>query len=83
MGYTFNGYRRPDGQVGIRNYVGIIPSVTCASDVASAICRQVQGCVTFPHHQGCCQLPSVLATIYSVIITTYNFYYFGRYPHDR
>ena len=34
MGYTFNGYRRPDGQVGIRNYVGIIPSVTCASDVA-------------------------------------------------
>ena len=53
MGYTFNGYRRPDGQVGIRNYVGIIPSVTCASDVASAICRQVQGCVTFPHHQGC------------------------------
>lgn len=43
MGYTFNGYRRPDGQVGIRNYVGIIPSVTCASDVASAICRQVPG----------------------------------------
>ena len=29
------------------------------------------------------QPPSVLATIYSVIITTYNFYYFGRYPHDR
>ena len=26
MGYTFNGYRRPDGQVGIRNYVGIMPS---------------------------------------------------------
>ena len=32
---------------------------------------------------GGCQPPSVLATIYSVIITTYNFYYFGRYPHDR
>ena len=32
---------------------------------------------------GGCQPPSVLAVIYSVIITTYNFYYFGRYPHDR
>ena len=32
---------------------------------------------------GGCQPPSVLATIYSVIITIYNFYYFGRYPHDR
>ena len=32
---------------------------------------------------GGCQPSSVLATIYSVIITTYNFYYFGRYPHDR
>ena len=51
------GYRRPDGSVGSRNYVGIIPSVTCANDVASAICREVQGTVTYPHHQGCCQLP--------------------------
>ena len=32
---------------------------------------------------GGCQPPSVLAIIYSVIITTYNIYYFGRYPHDR
>ena len=32
---------------------------------------------------GCCQRPSGFAIIYSEIITTYNFYYFGRYPHDR
>ena len=32
---------------------------------------------------GGCQPPSVLAIIYSELITTYNFYYFGRYPHDR
>ena len=51
------GYRRPDGSVGSRNYVGIIPAVTCANDVANAICREVQGTVTYPHHQGCCQLP--------------------------
>ena len=35
----FMGYVRPDGKVGARNYVGVIPSVTCANDVAQAICR--------------------------------------------
>ncbi len=51
------GYRRPDGSVGSRNYVAIIPSVTCANDVANAIAREVQGTVVYLHHQGCCQLP--------------------------
>ena len=32
---------------------------------------------------GGCQPPSGFAIIYSEITTTYNFYYFGRYPHDR
>lgn len=53
----FMGYVRSNGEVGSRNYVGIIPSVTCANDVANAIKRQVEGTVTFQHHQGCCQLP--------------------------
>ena len=33
MGYTFYGYRRPDGRYGSRNLVAIIPSVICANDV--------------------------------------------------
>ena len=53
----FMGYVRPDGKAGSRNLVGIIPSVTCANDVAQAITAQVQGTVGFFHHQGCCQLP--------------------------
>ena len=57
MADTFYGYVRPDGQVGSRNFVAVIPSVTCANDVAQASCRQVQGCVTYLHHQGCCQMP--------------------------
>ena len=69
MGYVFKGYPRPDGQIGIRNYVGVIPSVTCASDVASAICRHVQGCVTFPHHQGCCQMPPDLERVTDTLIS--------------
>lgn len=27
----FMGYVRPDGKVGARNYVAVIPSVTCAN----------------------------------------------------
>lgn len=53
----FMGYVRANGSVGSRNYVGIIPTVTCANDVANAIKAQVMGTVTFLHHQGCCQLP--------------------------
>ena len=45
----FMGYVRPDGKVGARNYVAIIPSVTCANDVANAIHRQVLGTVTYLH----------------------------------
>ena len=37
MSYQFMGFRRPDGRVGARNLVGVIPSVTCANDVAQAI----------------------------------------------
>ena len=57
MGYTFQGYVRPNGKVGSRNLVAVIPSVICATDVAQAICHAVQGTVGFFHHQGCCQLP--------------------------
>lgn len=57
MGYEFMGFHRPDGRVGARNLVGVIPSVTCANDVAQAIVTEVQGTVGYFHHQGCCQLP--------------------------
>ena len=63
------GYRRPDGSVGSRNYVAIIPSVTCANDVANAIAREVQGTVVYLHHQGCCQLPPDLDRVTETLIS--------------
>ena len=63
------GYVRPDGKVGARNYVGVIPSVTCAKDVAQAICRQVMGTVSFLHHQGCCQMPPDLERVTDTLIS--------------
>ncbi len=53
---TFYGYRRPDGQVGVRNYIGIIPSVFCAGRVAEMIARQVPNTVYLPHPVGCSQV---------------------------
>ncbi|MCI1931537.1 MAG: UxaA family hydrolase [Clostridia bacterium] len=65
----FMGYVRPDGKVGARNYVAIIPSVTCANDVANAIHNQVQGTATYLHHQGCCQLPPDLERVTDTLIS--------------
>lgn len=65
----FMGYPRPDGKFGARNYVAVIPSVTCANDVALAICRQVQGTVAYLHHQGCCQMPPDLDRVTDTLIS--------------
>lgn len=69
MSDHFMGYVHADGQVGCRNHVAVIPSVTCAGDVASAIVRQVTGTVGFFHHQGCCQLPPDLDRVTETLIS--------------
>ncbi len=59
----FQGYRRKDGTVGIRNEIWIIPSVGCVNDVAKALVAENQDLVTgsidglycFPHPFGCSQ----------------------------
>ena len=55
---TFYGYRRPDGRVGVRNYVLILPASVCASDTTRIIAQQVDGAVTFNNQQGCSQVAS-------------------------
>ena len=55
---TFYGYRRPDGRVGVRNKVLILPASLCASDTTRIISQQVAGTVTFSNQQGCAQVSS-------------------------
>ncbi|KJR47959.1 Altronate dehydratase [Desulfosporosinus sp. I2] len=50
------GYRRPDGKVGIRNHILIIPTSVCASTVASNIAAQIPEAVALPNQHGCCQI---------------------------
>lgn len=54
---SFLGYPRPDGSVGVRNYVGVISTVSCANDVAFWISQQIKGTASFLHQAGCGQLP--------------------------
>ncbi|MGL5437334.1 MAG: UxaA family hydrolase [Lachnospiraceae bacterium] len=61
---TFEGYRRADGKVGVRNEIWIIPTVGCVNSIAQALERKAQKfvggnieeVVTFPHAYGCSQM---------------------------
>ncbi len=51
---TFNGYLRPNGAAGTRNYVAVIPNVFCANETASAIAEaEPDVCRALLHHCGC------------------------------
>lgn len=55
---NFYGYKRPDGRVGVRNKVLILPASVCASDTTRIIAQQVEGSVTFSNQLGCSQVAS-------------------------
>jgi len=50
---TFSGYLRADGSVGVRNHLLVLPTVGCASHVASQIAAAVPEAVAIPHQHGC------------------------------
>ena len=61
---TFDGYVRPDGRVGTRNFVTIVSTVNCSATVIHAIADHftaermarypnVDGVAAFSHHTGC------------------------------
>ncbi len=63
---TFQGYRRANGDIGTRNYIGILTSVNCSATVAKHMAERVNrsgilddypgvdGIVAFVHGSGCC-----------------------------
>ncbi|MGY8960547.1 MAG: UxaA family hydrolase, partial [Alphaproteobacteria bacterium] len=63
---TFQGFRREDGRVGTRNYVGIVSSVNCSATASRMIAREIEkrgilddypnidGIVPIVHGAGCC-----------------------------
>ena len=62
---TFQGYLRPNGRTGTRNYIGVLTSVNCSASVAKFIAEavnrsdllkdypEIDGVVPFVHGTGC------------------------------
>jgi len=61
---VFMGFQRPDGKVGVRNEIWVIPTVGCVNNVAQAVAKQanafvkgsVEEVIAFPHPYGCSQM---------------------------
>ena len=62
---TFMGYRRKNGDVGIRNEIWIVPTVGCVNGIAERLAdslkketgsRGIDAIVAYPHNYGCSQL---------------------------
>ena len=54
---VFQGYRRADGRVGVRNHLLVVPTVICSSLVAERVAAAVAPIGTaLPHTAGCGQL---------------------------
>jgi len=61
----FKGYRRKNGDVGVRNEIWIIPTVGCVNGIVNQLAEElrretegkgVDAIVAFPHNYGCSQL---------------------------
>lgn len=52
----FKGYKRPDGKIGIRNKVLILPTCSCASETCRIIAQQIKGAVNIINQDGCAEV---------------------------
>ena len=64
---SFKGFRRSNGEVGVRNQIWIIPTVGCVNGICNTLAERfraeiagkegsVDAVVAFPHNYGCSQL---------------------------
>jgi len=72
---SFMGFRRADGQVGVRNQLGIISTVTCVNQASHEIARFVEGASVFSHQQGCGLTQADLSMVEKTLINL------GRHPN--
>ncbi|MBN9266796.1 MAG: UxaA family hydrolase [Hyphomicrobium sp.] len=71
---TFRGYRRPDGRVGIRNHVIVLPVDDISNRAAEGVAASVAGTLALPHAYGRLQFGADLDLLFRTLIGT------GRNP---
>jgi altronate dehydratase large subunit len=68
MTEAFLGYRRPDGQVGVRNHVLVVPTVICSAVVAERIAASIAPVgAALPHLAGCGQIGPDLSVTHDTL----------------
>lgn len=72
---TFRGYRRPDGRVGIRNHVIVLPVDDISNRAAEGVAASVSGTLALPHAYGRLQFGADLDLLFRTLIGT------GRNPN--
>ena len=64
----FQGYRRADGRVGVRNHLLVVPTVICSSVVAERVAAAVAPIgAALPHTAGCGQLGPDMHTTHETL----------------
>ena len=51
--FVFEGWRRPDGRMGIRNHCVVVATVACATGVVRSVGRRLPDVVAVEHAHGC------------------------------
>ena len=67
---TFQGYPRPDGSVGVRNHVLVLPTVACSCHVAAGVAEGVPGAVAIAHQHGCAQIGEDAEATFRTLVGT-------------
>jgi (2R)-sulfolactate sulfo-lyase subunit beta len=70
QGRTFLGYRRPDGRVGVRNHVVILPVDDISNAAAEGVAKLIAGTLALPHPYGRLQFGPDLELHFDTLIGT-------------
>ncbi|MEW5984575.1 MAG: UxaA family hydrolase [Acidobacteriota bacterium] len=68
--YQFQGYRRENGRVGIRNHVIVLPLDDLSNAAAEAVAHHVKGTLALPHAYGRLQFGEDLELFFRTLIGT-------------
>jgi (2R)-sulfolactate sulfo-lyase subunit beta len=67
---TFQGYKRENGRVGVRNHVIILPVDDLSNAAAQAVENNIKGCMALPHPYGRLQFGADLELHFRTLIGT-------------
>ena len=74
---NFLGYKRPDGRVGIRNKVLILPTCVCSAETCRIVASQVEGAIYVGNDAGCSEVQEnldICTEMYSGFAANPNIY---------